>query len=285
MEARTLKMAAAGCFAVGVLATSFATRFDVGTLFANVFTTLGVSEAGDVSTSTVPVPVADEWKSTLGAYTTITPSAASTSSVQATSTVTDAFVQSLFEAYMINRAEGRITTTEDRVALAEQYVNALSASLAGKPYTKTDILVSDAQTTKGYIQAVANILNAYSAKHEHELVMFKRLAEEETMADADKLKSVAVQYAGIEKGLQTTPVPMVLAGQHVNFLNAIRSIRGGIEDMSTVVVDPIRGVAGLERYTNAVQVLRAAIAEVQLQGRIEKVSFPVTDPGARFMSI
>lgn len=284
MEARTLKIAAAGCFAVGVLATSFATRFDIGGMAANVFTTLGVPVEA-VSTSTTPVPLSDNWKSSLGMYTTITPSSASSSVSQASTTVTDAFAQALFEAYMVNRAQGNITSSDDRVALAQQYVHALSASLTEAPYTQRDIKVAGDLSVSAYIGSVANVLSAHNGKHEHELTIFKRLSATETAADREQMTGIATLYAGMEADLSKTVAPTVLASTHLNFLNAIRGIKSGIKDMAFIGTDPIRGAVGLERYTNAVQMLRTAIAEIQIQGRIEKVSFPQGTAADRLMNI
>ncbi len=284
MEARTLKIAAAGCFAVGVLATSFATRFDIGGLAANVFTTLGVPTE-EVSTSTTPVPLSDNWKSSLGMYATITPTAASSSVAQATTTVTDAFAQALFEAYMVNRAQGNITSSGDRVALAQQYVQALGASLTEAPFTQGDVHVSGDLPVATYIASIASILSAHNGKHEHELTLFKRLSEKETPADHEQIAGIAALYAGMETDLSKTAAPTVLASSHLNFLNAIRGIKSGIADMALIGTDPIRGAVGLERYTNAVQMLRTALAEIQIQGRIENVSFPKGTAADRLMNI
>ncbi|OGG61546.1 hypothetical protein A3C87_02780 [Candidatus Kaiserbacteria bacterium RIFCSPHIGHO2_02_FULL_49_34] len=287
MDGQTLKIAAAGCFAMVILATAVASRFDIAGSFANVFTTLEGTQTS-TATEVITVPSSNEWRSSLAKYTTIDPDVASSTLAHASSTnmtMTDTFARAMFEMYLRNRNE--IDASGSRVTFAQDYANAFRLSITPTEYTQSDITLEAIAQLATYIPAAAAAMGKTTKTTEHELVIFQRLISGDGVLDDDvaSLVHIASVYERIEKELLTVPVPRDLANTHLALINATAGIRAHILDMATAERDPLRAAAGMQAYVTAVDTLRAAIALIQLKANVEQLTFPENSFGARFMKL
>jgi len=282
MDGQTLKIAAAGCFAMVILATSVASRFDVAGSFANVFTTLGDVTVGDRG-GAEPVPTSQEWRSSLSKYTTIDPEIASSTYASSTMTMTDTFARAMFESYLRKRNE--IDTSGSRVTFAQDYANAFRLSIEPVAYTNADIHISKNITLSSYITALSEALGQSDGKQEHELAIFQRLITTPIDNDVVSLVEIASVYKYTETELIAVTVPEEVTKTHLALLNAVAGIHAHILDMSTITQDPLRALAGFQSYTESVNSLRVAISVIQLQANVAQIIFPPSSRESVFMKL
>src|SRR3989344_474187 len=273
MDGNTLKIAAAGCFGLIIVATSVSARFDVHGSLANVFTTLGGSEQTEIATG-VPVPTTQEWRSSLSKYTTINPDIASSTAAIASSsmTMTDTFTRSMFEMYLRNRED--INTPEARAAFGEEYGRVFRASLEPIQHTEKDIVVQNSVALYDYVIAVTEALRTTSEPHENEMIIYERLLRNTETAETDMatILATAKDYEDIEQRLLAV-------------LNAITSVHTHLYSMVSFELDPFRAAGGFVGYRNAATQLGIAIATLRLQVNIEGVSFPEGSAAALLMQL
>lgn len=286
MDGNTLKIAAAGCFGLIMVATSVSARFDVHGSLANIFTTLGGSAQTEVATG-VPVPTTQEWRSSLSKYTTINPDIASSTAAIASSsmTMTDTFTRSMFEMYLRNRED--INTPEARAEFGEEYGQVFRASLAPKVHTEKDILVQNEATLRNYIAAAAEALITTSGPHENELVVYERMLRSTETADADMatIMSIAKDYEDMEKRLLAVTVPVSAVKAHLALLSAVTSVHTHLYNMTAFELDPFRAAGGFAGYRTAATQLGAAIATLRLRANIEQITFPEGSAAALLMQL
>src|SRR3990167_5830669 len=251
MDGNTLKIAAAGCFGLIIVATSVSARFDVHGSLANVFTTLGGSEQTEIATG-VPVPTTQEWRSSLSKYTTINPDIASSTAAIASSsmTMTDTFTRSMFEMYLRNRED--INTPEARAAFGEEYGQVFQASIAPNVHTEKDILVQNEVTLRNYMIAATEALITTSGPHENELVVYERLlrSTEPSEEDTAPIMAIAKDYEDMETRLLAVAVPVSAAKSHLALLNAVTSVHTHLHNMIPFELDPFRAAGGATGYRN-----------------------------------
>jgi len=286
MDGNTLKIAAAGCFGLIIVATSVSARFDVHGSLANVFTTLGGSEQTEIATG-VPVPTTQEWRSSLSKYTTINPDIASSTAAIASSsmTMTDTFTRSMFEMYLRNRED--INTPEARAAFGEEYGRVFRASLEPIQHTEKDIVVQNSVALYDYVIAVTEALRTTSEPHENEMIIYERLLRNTETAETDMatILATAKDYEDIEQRLLAVAVPIRAAKIHLALLNAITSVHTHLYSMVSFELDPFRAAGGFVGYRNAATQLGIAIATLRLQVNIEGVSFPEGSAAALLMQL
>lgn len=292
MEAREIRIAAAGCFAVIMLASAVTTRFDVIASFANVFSGFGLTEDEAREPVKAVEPIAsDDWKSGFNKYATIIPAATSSDLATSSEPMTDSFAKVLFESYLRNRAAGKLDTEEARTSFAQTYIKAMNAQIQEQKYTGDTLKTDDNISMKKYLNEVMTIILQSGGLADYELEVFQKLMErqdfnsDEAQSEIDKLSTIARVYGNMETGLRDMTIPTSMRGTHVQLLNAVQAVRSGTEGMSVVNVDPIRPLLLLNTYLEGFDALQASFLTLRMQGKLEDVYFAEDEPGYALMNL
>lgn len=168
-----------------------------------------------------------------------------------TSNLTDSVGRTL----LVNLANAKGQGLGDDIPTQNQLIAEATAQLKKntKPaYTLADLTV--APTATSTLHTYANQLLITLAQNSKDNKVYKTLyavgyaADHQTDSELVKLKSVEAEYRALIADLRALPVPQTLAPFHLALVNDIEQIADTYPDIESLTTDPLRGLAGLQRY-------------------------------------
>lgn len=178
---------------------------------------------------------------------------------------------------------GQDMPTQDQlIAQAAAQINALATSTA---YTAADLTIvpqSDA-ALRAYGNAVMAALIAHpkaSAQNTYLAVgQAGDTQKEDTLA---ALAPIAAGYRAISQALLKTPVPQTLAPLHLQLLNDYAAMADAYPDMATIVSDPLRGLAAVQRYSSLIDEAKRVFTNIAQALNKDGILFTKDEPGSNW---
>jgi len=175
---------------------------------------------------------------------------------------------------------GNDTPTQDQlVAQATAQINAAASSVV---YTTADLTVTDQTNAslRAYGNAVMAVLNAHpEASAEQTYLAVGTASDSQSPAALAQLKIIGAAYRAIADGLIQVPVPKTLSPLHLQLANDFAAMAAGYPDMETVLTDPLRGLAGLQRYTSLLDEAQRVLTSIAQQLSKDGILFSKDEPG------
>ncbi len=176
---------------------------------------------------------------------------------------------------------GQDTPTQDQlVAQATAQINATATS---KTYTTADLVVVDQNmaSLRAYGNDTMAVLKAHpDASAQNTYMAVGQASDTQNPASLTQLKAIGAAYKAMADGLAATPVPKTLAPLHLQLVNDITAIAAAYPDMETVLTDPLRGLAGVQRYVSLMGEAQRVLTSIAQQLNKDGILFSKDEPGA-----
>lgn len=195
-----------------------------------------------------------------------------------TSTVARSLLISLTDAK--SRGQGGDIPTQEHI------VGDAIARLAERPvapYAQADLLeVGDsAGALREYGNAVIEAFSRHGgANSERAFRAFALAVDNQNAAELESLRSIGAEYRALADELAEAAVPRTLAPLHLRAVNNLLRIAQTFDDMRSVLEDPLRGLAGYQRYLALMGEEARLFASVAEALRAGGASFTSGEPGA-----
>lgn len=173
-----------------------------------------------------------------------------------------------------------IPTQEQLIAEATAQINAAVASSA---YTSADLNV--AAQTSGNMRTYGNAVMSVFAAHPEASVQETYLAVGRASDAQDQdalanLSSIAAGYRNIEQKLLALPVPATLSPLHLQLVNDFAAMQASYADMETILTDPLRGLAALQRFSSLSGEAARVLTNIATALNRDGILFSKDEPGA-----
>lgn len=166
------------------------------------------------------------------------------------SNITDSIGRSLLVKLTDAKAQGLGGDIPTQTQLINEAVKQLPLQQT-KTYTTSDLaLVQDSpQTQKAFGNAVMTVMLKYpEANVPNTYVIIGYVTDTKNAAPLEKLNAIETAYASLAKELAAIPVPKTLAPLYLPVVNNFTQIAKTYPDMETLISDPLRGLAGIQKF-------------------------------------
>jgi hypothetical protein len=203
----------------------------------------------------------------------------------AANSLTEQFSRVFFDNYMSTRGDKPPTAEESQKFVQSAVAELVQSRVRADAYSASDVRVSGTGTPALITYAV----QAEKAFKDHssgtpygEITYFSDAVERGDKTAIANLKKRADSYQSIARALIAIPTPQEAAQVQLAFVNGLARVGGTVEDLSTVIDDPIRGMLGLGSYTADAQSFAAALAAFGEIYKNEGVTIAPGEPGYGF---
>lgn len=208
-------------------------------------------------------------------------------SPRATTTLseTERYARELFATYLSTQQEGTPLSQGD----IDNIVNTVSASIPDEPaklFTEKEMTTVDDETLatlRGYGNALGAALKKPWPSRENELTIFERAVKDpnpDTAAlDFARLAPIADAYRTLAAAVAAIPAPRAALSTHLRLANAARTLGSAVSGMGAAPDDPVKIVASVSRYLDAIPQLGAALTEARAFLEARGISFSETEDG------
>jgi hypothetical protein len=173
--------------------------------------------------------------------------------VDASGNITSQVARTVFEEYVTQKQEGGVQQL-DFNSLIGEILEGNDGFITPKLYSTSDIrtVTATEANVRGYGNSFAQIVtqfpDLYTAQIQAHFTI--NAAEEQIIADKPWFSELSRKYSTIVEQLLRLEVPQAFAGKHIEAINTLASIGQSLSDMANVELDAVRGIRGMERYSN-----------------------------------
>ncbi len=236
-----------------------------------------------------------DWEETLRGtdpqkYTTLsqdTSTSATTTPYTPPVTLTGQFSEHFLENILRSGA-GKTMTKEEQDAVVQQSLGALDSLPQDKRYTQLDIKsIADNSlgSLRAYGNAVGDILKKNSIHNRHELVIVFEATKSADPTRLQELLPIERAYAGMIRDMLLLEAPSNLAKQHVDLLNALSIIHGGLVAMQQIFSDPLPSLVRVQRYEEDAKGLWYGLTNIRAMLETQHIAYTSGEPGVILFSI
>lgn len=212
---------------------------------------------GSWKDSLLAIPGSHSLKITAGTENTSRPLATTTTAILAREMLLD------YGLVMQSRATTTLNDT-DAQALAQMLVERIQLP-KGTIYSAKDLNIlndnSDAALTV-YANKIGEITQAFATAHtKNELTIVTDALSSKDASKLQELKTIAGQYAGLQKSLLATPVPSIISSLHLRLAQSYANIETMVIAMQSMLSDPVLGISAFNQYKKEIDALDAIAVE------------------------
>jgi len=205
---------------------------------------------------------------------------------QPTGSFTEQVSQNLYGQYSILKQENVDISQETQRALVESSLLNNNLSLGITIYTYNDLEIDPQYTNhREYADKMGLVLVSTSPKASESSVME---IVQKSMVDGKpetllQLAPIERRYAKFIAGALEIKVPIILAENHLLFINSLESTRASIAGLAEAATDPLKGMLSLSVYNNAVGSSVAAITNISSFYEQNGITFEQGEAGYIFL--
>ncbi len=236
----------------------------------------------------------------------LTPSAATASSTEATSTdisqldgvlpapgsLTDQFSQMLLQQYLSQSADaasnGAEPSEEEVGAAAQSALQQFAIQNEHKDAYSMDQIQKGGSGPDAVQTYAAAMENAFAKNNprttENELDYFAAVVEKNDTSGLANLGKIGSSYTSLSAAIMQVSVPVEMENAHLATANAMARLGADITDMSMINTDPLRAYFGLAQYENDSEAMVAGLASVSSVFSQEQVTIEKGNPGYFFIN-
>lgn len=218
--------------------------------------------AADTSAGTSTPAINQNWEATLydiqaqqGVGSLPTPPDQNTVDALRQAAQTSNLTDSIGRTLLVNLTNAKAQGLGDDIPTQNQLIAEATKQLQTNTtptYTKDDLnTVPDSTAT---LHAYGNALVLVLVQNSKENKVYQTLyavgyaADNNSATELKKLSSIEASYRALVKNLLATPVPQTLEPFHLAIVNDFAQIADTYPDIESMVGDPLRGLAGLQKY-------------------------------------
>lgn len=168
-------------------------------------------------------------------------------------TLTSALAIDVFSKYLLVANQSGGITTDEANNISTNVLSSFEYNNTGKViYTSTNLKIlkiSDLNTVKNYYLSIRQKFTdrALATKEDPIKILNEALVTEKD-TDFSKLNPFILTYRGVIADLLSTNVPSDAVKIHLDLINAYSGILSDLESMRAIILDPIKGIAGISQY-------------------------------------
>jgi hypothetical protein len=178
---------------------------------------------------------------------------------------------------------GQDAPTQDQ--LIAQAAAQIAAETTANPYTSADITLAAQSKTalRAYGNAVMEALLSHpGASVSDTYLAVGQASDGQSQTPLSTLKGIGAQYQAIADALLGTAVPPTLKPLHLELVNDYASMAATYPDMETILTDPLRGIAGVQRYTSLTDEAKRVLTSIAGSLDKEGIIFTKDEPGGNW---
>lgn len=127
------------------------------------------------------------------------------------------------------------------------------------PYTIKDLHILNDSSVNAFVTYITKLnplLNTFATKHtQNEIQIATEALSSHDQSNLDQLVGIANLYRALEQNLLALPVPSKIAPLHLRLVQGYKDLRVATEGMHDMLTDPIKGVASVGHYKDALSAL------------------------------
>lgn len=177
-------------------------------------------------------------------------------------TETDRFARQILTLALNLDRTGVDVTEEELTKIVSGFVEGVNPEVL-EVYSASDITISPDQTAQGYYNQMSVLIGDVGKDQEYELSIFERAVSSNKKKVLKELEPIIVEYSSVYGKVKDVPVPVAVASDHLDFLNATTQMAVALFSLSQYFDDPIISVRGIREYQ---------IAENNLQQSSERIT-------------
>lgn len=197
-------------------------------------------------------------------------------------TLTGRFSEAFLQDYLQGKMAG--VDFSDPSELVGNAVTAIESNTRSKQYSKLDIIRIPTTPESLYVYGneISAVMQKHSIDNENEMVILERALTAEDPELLKPLQPIREVYEKIVRDALITPVPEMLANEHLAFINASEAIKTDIAAMELAFTDPLYSLARIRKYQeDATNLYNALIGMAEVIQK-EAVEYRNDEPGAFF---
>ncbi len=178
-----------------------------------------------------------------------------------------------------------IPTQEQLIAEATAQ---LDAQASGPAYAVGDlqITVQSSASVRAYGNAIMKALNAHGgASAQNTYLAIGAITDSQNAAAIAELKTIGAAYRALAEAIAETPVPQTYSPLHLQLANDFAAIAASYPDMQTMLDDPLRGLAGVQRYSALIDEARRVLTNIAQLLSKDGILFSKDEPGAAWSGL
>jgi hypothetical protein len=176
---------------------------------------------------------------------------------------------------------GNDTPTQDQlIAQATAQINAVVSTSS---YTNANLtlVAQNNASLRAYGNAVMTVLNNYpDANAQNTYTAIGTANDSQNPAALAELKTISTAYKSMTAALVATPVPQTFAPLQLELVNDFAAMASSYPDMETMLTDPLRGLAGVQRYASLLDEAQRVLTSIAQQLSKDGILFSKDEPGA-----
>lgn len=199
---------------------------------------------------------------------------------------TEQVAQNVYGQYAIIEQQGTALTEQVQGSIIENSLESSDLNLEIQLKTYSEIFVDPEYTNhREYAQKMGTILieNARQKEQSSVTAIVEQSLLEGNRDTLLKLNSHISRYESMIGQALKVRVPFALAENHLLFINGLESIRASIVALSNAPDDPLKGLAGLSVYSDAIETTSSIISEFQSFYETNDISFEQGSSGYVFL--
>lgn len=173
-----------------------------------------------------------------------------------------------------------VPTQDQLVAQATSQINAAASSTSYKT-ADLNIVAQTNASLRAYGNAtMAALINHPDASAQDTYTAIGTANDTQSPVALAELKTIGAAYAEITTDLVKTPVPQTLTPLHLQLVNDFAAIASTYPDMQTMLTDPLRGLAGVQRFASLVSEAQRVLTSIAEQLSKDGILFSKDEPGS-----
>jgi hypothetical protein len=175
--------------------------------------------------------------------------------------------------------------TQDSIIAAAR---AQLPTVTAKTYIAADlnVVVQTAASLRAYGNAVVVAVKAHpDASADQTYIEMGYAADYQDATRISDFAHRASEYRALARDLAALPVPKTLAPLHLSVVNDFSSMADTYADMTTVVEDPLRGIAGLKAFDSLASEAGRVFINIGQELNKDGILFTKDEPGAAWSAL
>lgn len=192
---------------------------------------------------------------------------------------------------LIRLTDAKVQGLGDDLPTQDSLIAAAKAQLptaTAKTYTSADLTIA-AQTSSS-LHAYGNAFVAAVTAHPDasSQATYVEMGYATDYQDDSRISDFphrAAEYRALARDLALLPVPKTLAPLHLSIINDFASMAATYADMSTVIDDPLRGIAGLKAFDSLADEAGRVFINIGQELGKDGILFTKDEPGAAWSAL
>ena len=173
-----------------------------------------------------------------------------------------------------------VPTQDQLVAQATSQINAAASSTTYKT-ADLNIVAQNNASLHAYGNAVmAALINHPDANAQNTYTAVGTANDTQSAAALAELKTIGAAYRGVTNDLADVAVPQTFAPLHLQLVNDFAAMAGAYPDMGAMLTDPLRGLAGVQRFASLVSEAQRVLTSIAEQLSKDGILFSKDEPGS-----